>query len=152
MYKVPSEYVLIVFWDPHCGHCKKSLPDLYKQYKEKLKPIGVEVYTVAKATDSTLFADWKTFIREQQLDWINVGLTWHVYADAKKNSGKYIPQYTTIESLNYSDAWDVFTTPRFFLVDADRKIVGKQIDPDQIVKLVDQLRKLKAKKETGGTP
>jgi hypothetical protein len=37
-------------------------------------------------------------------------------------------------------------------VDADRKIVGKQIDPDQIVKLVDQLRKLKAKKETGGTP
>lgn len=152
MYKVPSEYVLIVFWDPHCGHCKKSLPDLYKQYKEKLKPIGVEVYTVAKATDSTLFADWKTFIREQQLDWINVGLTWHVYADAKKNSGKYIPQYTTIESLNYSDAWDVFTTPRFFLVDADRKIVGKQIDPDQIVKLVDQLRKLKAKKGTGGTP
>ena len=152
MYKMPSEYVLVVFWDPHCGHCKKTLPDLYKQYQEKLKPIGVEVYSVAKATDSTLFADWKAFIRDNKLYWTNVGLTWHVYADAKKNSGKYIPQYTTIESLNYAEAWDVFSTPRFFLLDADRKIVGKQIEPDQIVKLVEQLRKNKARKETVPKP
>ena len=141
--------MLVDFWDPHCGHCKKELPVLYKDYVEKLKPAGIEGFSVAKATDSTLFADWKAFIKEQKMDWINVGLTWHVYADAKKNSGKYIPQLTTIESLNYSDAWDIYSTPRFFLVDADRKIVGKQIDPDQVVKLVDQLRKLKAKKEAG---
>ncbi|MBL8003166.1 MAG: DUF5106 domain-containing protein [Flavobacteriales bacterium] len=145
MHRMPSEYVLVVFWDPHCGHCKKALPDMYKQYQEKLKPIGVEVYAVAKATDSTLFADWKAFIRENDLQWTNVGLTWHVYQEARKNSSKYIPQHTTIESLNYSETWDVYTTPRFFLIDADRKIVGKQIDPDQVVKLVTQLRKTKAK-------
>ena len=152
MYKMPSEYVLVVFWDPHCGHCKKTLPDLYKQYQEKLKPIGVEVFSVAKATDSTLFADWKAFIRDNKMYWTNVGLTWHVYADAKKNSGKYIPEYTTIESLNYAEAWDVFSTPRFFLLDADRKIVGKQIEPDQIVMLVEQLRKNKARKEAVPKP
>ena len=24
-YDLPQEYVVIIFWDPHCGHCKKEL-------------------------------------------------------------------------------------------------------------------------------
>ncbi len=149
MYKMPQEYVLIVFWDPHCGHCKKTLPDLYKQYKEKLEPINVGVYAVAKATDSTLFADWKSFIRENCPGWTNTALTWHVYKDAKQNSSKYIPKFTTIESLNYADAWDVYSTPKFFLVDQDRRIVGKQLTPDQMVDLIGNLRKKKAGNGSG---
>lgn len=149
MYRVPQEYVLVVFWDPHCGHCKKALPDLYEQYKTKLRPLNVEVYAVAKATDSTLFADWKAFIREHDLDWIDVGLTWHVYADAKKTPSKYIPKLTTIESLNYADTWDVYSTPKMLLLDGDRKIVGKQLTPDQMVDLIGNLNKRKAK--TAGT-
>jgi thiol-disulfide isomerase/thioredoxin len=146
LYTLPQEYVLVVFWDPHCGHCKKTLPDLYTQYKEKLRPLDVEVYSVAKATDSTLFADWKAFIRENKLDWLNVGLTWHVYSDAKQNSSKYIPKLTTIESLNYADAWDVYSTPKIFLLDGERKIVGKQLTPDQMVDLIANL-KLRKKKD-----
>jgi thiol-disulfide isomerase/thioredoxin len=145
LYRVPHEYVLVVFWDPHCGHCKKTLPDLYTQYKEKLRPIDVEVFAVAKATDSVLFHDWKEFIIENKMDWINAGLTWHVYSDAKQNPSKYIPKFTTIESLNYADAWDVYSTPKFFLLDADRKIIGKQLNPDQMVDLIGQLKKRKAK-------
>jgi hypothetical protein len=145
MYKMPQEWLLVVFWDPHCGHCKKSLPDLYNQYKEKLRPIGVEVFAVAKATDSTLFADWKAYLKENKMDWTNVGLTWHVYSEAKKNSSKFIPGLTTIESLNYSEAWDIYSTPKFFLLDADRKIVGKQLTPDQMVDLIGQLKKKKAR-------
>ena len=145
MYKIPDEYVLVIFWDPHCGHCKKTLPDTYKDYKEKLKPIGVEVYSVAKATDSTLFADWKKFIRENDMRWINVGLTWHVYNEAKKNASAFIPRLTTIESLNYADTWDVYSTPKLFLLDGERKIVGKQLTPDQMVDLIGVLRKRKAK-------
>jgi thiol-disulfide isomerase/thioredoxin len=145
MYKIPDEYVLVIFWDPHCGHCKKTLPDTYKDYQEKLKPIGVEVYAVAKATDSTLFADWKKFIREHDMRWLNVGLTWHVYDEAKKNAAAFIPRLTTIESLNYADAWDVYSTPKLFLLDGERKIVGKQLTPDQMVDLIGVLRKRKAK-------
>lgn len=145
-YKLPQEYVLIVFWDPHCGHCKKALPDLYEQYKEKLRSLNVEVFAVAKATDSVLFNDWKAFIREHHLDWVNVGLTWHVYEDAKKASYKYIPKLTTIESLNYADAWDVYSTPKMFLMDGDRKIVGKQLTPDQMADLIGVLNKRKGAK------
>ncbi len=145
LYHIPAEYALVVFWDPHCGHCKKTLPGLYTEYVEKLRPLGVEVFSVAKATDSTLFADWKAFIRENHMDWINVGLTWHVYTEAKVTPSKYIPRLTTIESLNYADAWDVYSTPKMFLLDADRRIVGKQLTADQMVDLINNLKKRKAR-------
>lgn len=146
-YKMPEKYVLVIFWDPHCGHCKKVLPQIHTDWKEKLKPLNVGVFAVAKATDSTLFADWKKFIKENDLDWTNVGLTWHVYTEAKTASYKFIPQYTTIESLNYADTWDVYSTPKFFLMDKDRRIVGKQLDVDQMAELVKSLEKRAAAKK-----
>jgi hypothetical protein len=89
MYRLPQEYVLVIFWDPHCGHCKKELPHIYTAYRDTLRPMGIEVYAVAKATDSTLMADWKKFIVENGLDWVNAGLTWHVYTEAKQNASKH---------------------------------------------------------------
>jgi len=147
MYKMPEKYVLIIFWDPHCGHCKKTLPTIHTDWETKLKPLDVGVYAVAKATDSTLFNDWKAFIRENHLNWTNVGLTWHVYKEAKTASWKFIPEHTTIESLNYADTWDVYSTPRFFLVDKDRKIIAKQLDVDQMVELIKALNKRDLPKE-----
>lgn len=144
-YDLPQDFVVIIFWDPHCGHCKKELPEIHKVYKEKLKPMGIEVYAVAKATDESLFKDWKKFIREHQLDWVNVGLTPTVFSEARKDARKYIPQHTTIESLNYADTWDVFSTPKVFVVDGDRRIAGKSLSADQIADLVKRQRERKAK-------
>lgn len=142
---LPQEYVVIIFWDPHCGHCKEELPEIYKVYKEQLQALGVEVFAVAKAVDETLMRDWKKFIREKNLDWVNVALTKTVFEEAKKDPRKYIPKYTTLESLNYSDTYDVFSTPKLFVVDGERRFVAKQISADQIADLVIKLRERKAK-------
>ena len=142
---LPQEFVVLCFWDPHCGHCKKELPELYKVYTERLRDLDVEVYSVAKATDSLLFRDWKKFIREQGLDWVNVGLTYHVYQEAKQDPGKFIPRLTTLESLNYADTYDVYSTPKIFVLDKERRIVGKQLSPDQIADLVERLKERKRK-------
>ena len=144
-YDLPQEYVVIIFWDPHCGHCKKELPEIAKVYKEKMKALDIEVYCVAKAVDATLMKDWKAFIREHDLDWVNVGLTEHVFEEAKKDPRKFIPKLTTIESLNYAETYDVYATPKIFLVDGERKFRGKQLSADQIVDLVTQLKKRKTK-------
>lgn len=141
LYKMPEKYVLLVFWDPHCGHCKKVLPTIHEDWKTKLKPLDVGVFAVANATDSILFTDWKKFIVDNNLDWTNVGRTWHVFQEAKVASWKFIPKYTTIESLNYPDTWDVYATPRFYLLDKDRKIIAKQLDVDQMADLVKALEK-----------
>ncbi|MEZ4738202.1 MAG: DUF5106 domain-containing protein [Flavobacteriales bacterium] len=142
---LPQEYVVIVFWDPHCGHCKKELPEMARVYKEEMKALDIEVFCVAKAIDETLMKDWKAFIREHDLDWVNVGLTKTVYEEAKKDPRKFIPKDTTIESLNYSETYDVYSTPKVFLVDGERKFRGKQLSPEQIVDLVKKMRERKSK-------
>lgn len=139
-YDMPQEFVVIIFWDPHCGHCKKELPEIAKVYKEKMKDLDIGVYCVAKAVDETLMKDWKAFIREHQLEWVNVGLTKNVFEEAKKDPRKFIPKLTTIESLNYAETYDVFSTPKIFLVDGERKFRGKQLSADQIVDLVKRLK------------
>lgn len=142
---LPQDYVVIVFWDPHCGHCKEELPGMHKVYTEKLKPMGIEVFAVAKAVDESLMRDWKKFIREKKLDWVNVGLTKTVFENAKKDPRQYIPKFTTLESLNYADTYDVYSTPKVFLVDKERRFAGKQLSADQIADLVTKLRERQAK-------
>ena len=145
-YDLPQDFVVVIFWDPHCGHCKTEMPEIHKVYTEKLKGMGIEVFAVAKATDDALFKDWKKFIQEKGLDWVNVGLTKNIFEEARKDPRKFIPKYTTIESLNYADTWDVYSTPKLFVVDKDRRIVGKSLSADQIADLVTRLReKQKAK-------
>jgi thiol-disulfide isomerase/thioredoxin len=137
---LPNEYVVLIFWDPHCGHCKKELPTWYEVYKKEFQQLGIEVFTVAKATDETLMKDWKKFIKENDMRWVNVALTKTVYEEAKKDARKFVPQYTTLESLNYAETYDVYSTPKVFVVDGDRKLVGKSLAPEQVVDLVKQLR------------
>lgn len=144
-YDLPEDYVVIVFWDPHCGACKKELPVLAELYKSELKQLGVEVYAVAKAVEEKAFKDWKSFIKEHELDWVNVGLTMNIYNEAKANPGKFIPSLTTLASLNYSDTWDVYSTPKLFIVDKNRRIIAKQLAAEQIVDLI-----VRKQEETSG--
>jgi thiol-disulfide isomerase/thioredoxin len=134
--EVPSDWTLVIFWSPHCSHCVKALPEIHKQYKEKLEPLGLQVYAVGEAMDSTLTADWKAFVREHKLDWINVGLSWKIFKDLKTNRGNYVPALTTNESISYQSSWNAINTPMFYLLDKEKRIAGKRLDPDQIVELI----------------
>jgi len=145
MHRLPNEFLVLVFWDPHCGVCKKELPALYEVYRDSLRPMGVEVVAVAKAVEESLMRDWKKFIREKGLDWVNMALTKTVYDEARTDASKYIPKYTTIESLNYADTYDVYSTPKVFLLDGERRIVGKQLTPEQMVDLVKRFQEANAR-------
>ena len=144
--EVPNDWVLVIFWSPHCSHCVKALPEIHKQYKEKLEPLGVQVYAVAEAMDSTLTADWKAFVQEHKLDWINVGLSWKIFKDLKTNRGKYVPALTTNESISYQNNWNAINTPMFYLLDKEKRIAGKRLDPDRIVELINQRKAREAGK------
>ena len=65
-------------------------------------------------------------------------------ASSRKNFGVL---YTSQAS---ADAWDVYSTPKFFLLDAERKIIGKQLNPSQMVDLIGTLKKRKAKEAAKG--
>ena len=135
-YTIKAEYKILYFWDPNCGHCKKTTPKLQKLYDTKFKERGIEIYAVSKATGDD-FEAWKKFIRKEKLTFTNVGLTKNIYNQAQKNARAFIPEFTTIESLNYTDTYDIYSTPRIFVLDKDNKIMFKQLSISQLEEILD---------------
>jgi thiol-disulfide isomerase/thioredoxin len=141
-YDLTSDYTILYFWDPECGHCKKTTPKLETLYKEKLKARNVEIFAVGKAVGED-FEKWKKFIKDNKLTFINVGVTDQLFKDASDktdNQAKLhnLLRYTTIESLNYQTTYDVFSTPRVFVLDKNKKIIAKGISISQLEDLLDR--------------
>ncbi len=129
LYKVDADYTILVFWDPGCGHCKKAMPKI-KKIHDKFKNKGVEVFSVCTVTDT---AEWKKFIDEKQLyDFINV-----------------IDRYNLSK---FRDYYDIYSTPVIYLLDKDKKIIAKRIDPEQLDELLEYKingKKIENEEETG---
>ena len=145
-YSLDSEYTILYFWDPECGHCKKTTPKLEKLYQEKFKDRNVEIFSVGKAIGDD-FAKWKKFIRDNKLTFINAAVTDQLYNAAKDAPEKLVPLYpgeqgkpTTLESLNYQNTYDIFSTPKVFLLDKDKKIIAKSISISQLEDMIDRLQ------------
>ncbi len=136
-YKVEADYTVLYFWDPNCGHCKKTTPKLQVLYDKKFKERNIEIFSVGKATGSD-FEDWKKYIKENELTFINVGLTQSVYNQAMEDPRPLL-QKTTLQSLNYTDTYDIYSTPRIFILDKDKKIKFKQLSIGQLEEILDDL-------------
>lgn len=139
LYDVKADYTILYFWDPECGHCKKTTPKLEVLYKEKFKARNIEIFSVGKAVGED-FVKWKKFIRDNNLTYINVGVTDALFKAALEDARQFVPKYTTIESLNYQTTYDIFSTPRVFVLDKDKKIIAKSISISQLEDLMDRLQ------------
>jgi len=104
LYDVKAKYTVLYFWDPDCGHCKKVTPKL-KQYYDMVKSKGIQVYAVCTEVEMD---KWRSFIKEYNLDWINV-------ADAELRN-------------NFRADFDISATPQIFLLDENKAIVAKKIE------------------------
>lgn len=135
-------YTVLYFWDPDCGHCKKETPKLQQLYAQKLKDRNVGVFAVGKATGDD-FEKWKKYIRENELTFTNVALTnsiWEFANESQENVRTLIPSKTTVESLNYQQTYDIFSTPRVFVVDKDKRIVAKSLSIAQLEEYLDAVQ------------
>ncbi len=121
LYNVKADYTVLFFWDPNCGHCKKAIPIMKEAY-EKLKSKGVEVFAVCTELEN---ADWKKFVKEKELNWINVSDT---------------PEYPQ----GFRTTYDIFATPKLFVLDKDKKIIAKQIGAEQLEEIMEKLMKRNA--------
>ncbi len=91
---------------------------------DKFEGKGVEVYSPCTEFET---ADWKKFVAEKELKWINVSDN----PEVNKNAAKYI-HLTTLESLNFRDTYDIFSTPQVYLLDKDKKILAKKLSAEQL--------------------
>jgi thiol-disulfide isomerase/thioredoxin len=112
MYNINSPYTVLLFWDPDCGHCKKTVPKV-KAFYDKAKSKGLQVYSINTAVEEQ---KWKDFIKENKLNWINV-------ADLKTQN-------------NFRHDFDIITTPQIFILDKNKKILAKKIDEETMEKIL----------------
>ncbi|HQU99606.1 MAG TPA: DUF5106 domain-containing protein [Bacteroidia bacterium] len=108
LYAIKEPWTVLFFWDPDCGHCKKSMPKLIEFYNEWHKK-GVEIFAVCNEIEMD---KWKAFIKENNLQWINV-------ADPNLRD-------------NFRYDFDVATTPQVFVLDKDKIIRAKKLDVTQL--------------------
>ncbi|MFQ3575320.1 MAG: redoxin domain-containing protein [Cytophagales bacterium] len=123
LHSLKADYVILVFWDPNCGHCQKEIPKLH-EWLVKKNDKRIIVYSVSiERKDS----DFKKFIREKKLtSFINV---WDKYT------------YTDFRKM-----WDIYSTPVIYIVDKNKKIIAKRLGAEQIDEFLTNYEKLEAKK------
>ncbi len=139
LYDVKAKYTLLIFWDPNCGHCKKVIPKIKELYDKYTDRSFFEVFGVGTEFEDK---DWSKFIKEHNLNWINVSDN----PEINKNYAKYI-QFTNIESLNFRQTFDIYATPVIFLLNDKKEIIAKKIDSEQIEDLLERFKKKEEKKE-----
>ena len=127
LYSLNADYFVLYFYDPDCGHCKKKTPVLKELYDTKLKDLGVKVVATNIKKD---VEKWKKYVKEQNLDWINL-------ADPNVRS-------------NFRYEYNLETTPIIYVLDAQKKIIAKKLDVDQIEDFINKQIELKAKNQTSG--
>jgi thiol-disulfide isomerase/thioredoxin len=143
LYDVKSDYTILIFWDPECGHCKKEMPK-FVELEAKLKSKGVKVFAVSQDHN----AAWKKFIKDQKMEhFINVGVPSDIYKEkGQEKAHEFVRNgHTDYISLNYRDHFDIYATPKIFLLDKNKKIIAKYIEAEQMEKILDFHMKLNEK-------
>jgi len=124
---VKSDYTLVIFWAPTCGHCQKEIPLLDSVYNAALKQKGVTIYSVPVEGNLT---DIQKFVEKDHIrDWTNV-------VDANNKS-------------DFRDNYDVYSTPQIYLLDKNKTIIGKKLDHSNILDVINWNEKQKAKDGKG---
>ena len=117
LHEVKTDYTVLVFWEPNCGHCQKQIPELYNNVYLPLKDKNITFFAVNSQSNKE---EWINFINEHKLfDWINV----------------WDPNNLNDFRINF----DVQTTPMIYILDKDKKIIAKKIDPETVKKMLDHL-------------
>lgn len=107
---LPGQYIVICFYDPDCTHCKEAIPYLHKLYhkygRDKLSVIAFNI-----SDDIDL---WNSFIEKHGLqDWVNV---W--------DPDRSLSQYDSF--------YDTPLSPSFYILDAERRIIAKDIEIGEV--------------------
>ena len=115
---IDADYTVLFFWDPECGHCKKSIPvlvEFYKEYRNK----GIEVLAICTKLNDAGDKCWDV-VDERGMDiWINA-------------NDPYLRS-------RFKQIYDVRVTPQVFVLDADKKIVMKKIGAEQLTDVMDHI-------------
>ncbi len=122
MNSIKADYLIAVFWDVDCSHCKIEIPKLLNLYHEfQRENKDVKVYSVYVYNQIPKF---QQYIAEKKLDWINV--------------------YDGVYFNNVIDKYQIITTPVIYILDKNKVIRGKKVPVEKIREFIENLEKPKS--------
>lgn len=119
-HQINANYTIMWFFDPDCGHCKVETPKLRDFYNKNKEKLNLEVFAVSSDQD---LERWKKYIRDNNLNWINVG--------------------GNTANIDFFKVYDLYSTPVMFLLDKDKKILAKRISVADLDNFFEQYEKVK---------
>ncbi len=119
MHNVTADFLLLLFWDPDCGHCEKEIPILREFYEQNKVKYGFEIFAVCSDTS---LVKWKNSIKKKNMPWINVD-------GPRTLTGDYHEQY------------DIISTPVIYLLDRKKEIIAKRIPADKVGSFIENYLK-----------
>jgi len=124
LYEVQADYTVVCFWDATCGHCKEEIPKIDSVYRASWKQHNVKIY--AMLTENSV-KEWVNYIKEHDLKdgWIHVHQTKEM-ADAD----------AAAQRPGFRQLYDVTITPKLYLLDKDKRIIGKNLGWQQLNELL----------------
>ena len=120
LHKVKAKYTMILFWDAHCGRCKEEIPRLKDLYEKLNKDNStnvkkLEVYAVSL---TNIAEEWKKFVADNKLNWINVS---DLYNNTK-----------------FRKLYDIYSTPVIYLLNEKKEIVAKRLSVEQVADFIEK--------------
>ena len=135
LHDIDARYTVMVVWESSCGHCKKEMPILQRIYEE-WNDKGLEIYAIGNDFEPE---PWITYLETTNyLDWTHVSDNPQI--NAQDSAAKLInARITDLQSLNFRTTFDVFSTPKLFLLDENKEILAKQIGALQLAEMLYRL-------------
>lgn len=133
-----SPVTVLFFWDPDCGHCKKSMPDMVKfakDYKDK----GVSVFAICTSL-ATRDDEGNLTMKEVDKCWSTI---------SEREMDVFFNTVDPYHRSRYKTIYDIKTTPQIYVLDTDKTILSKRIGAEQLQEVIDHVLKVK-KDKTGG--
>jgi len=137
---IDKPYVVLYFYDPDCGHCKKETPKLVEYYNN-YEDDDLAVYAVSAESGSK----WLKFVKKNGMNFYNVAIPKQAYESAEYATSLITSGKTNYESLKYQETFDIFSTPKIFVLDEERIIRAKDIGVEQVQDFLNRFKGLPGK-------
>ena len=118
IYDITAPFTIVYLFSYDCENCKKESPKLVKFYNE-WKNKGVDIFSICLDGEAD---KWKEYLTKN-------GMTFHNIFDPKNATG-------------FGSKYHVDHTPQIYVLNKNHKIIGSNINSEQIPKIIeDELKK-----------
>jgi len=119
LHALPHKWKLLIFWSPNCGHCKHTIPAVYKAFEKYTTQYDIGAFTILSDPDDKTRIEWRQFLKEHNM----TSPAWLSLDGGEAN-------------VDWHDVYDITTTPQIYLIDENNIIQAKKLGEESIERVI----------------